>query len=147
MFKHPFNNSTSNKDSLQRIQFNLKKQRALTKRVQSFLPSELAEHCIHVTLSCKKKANNITLYTHSSVWASKLLYLRKQILAQASKEFNEPLQSFKVKVISKGKTTLPKPKPLKPSLSTLENMALASTSIENSALKESLLHLINTLKK
>lgn len=142
MFKHPLNNPLSCLESLQRIQLNLKKQRQITKKVQSFLPPELAGHCVHVTLSTSK----ITLYTHSSVWASKLLYLRKQILTQASKEFNEPVQSFKVKVLSTKHTKPLHQAPLKPSSETLKNMALSSSSLNESALKKSLLKLIGTLK-
>ena len=143
MFKHPLNHPLSCLASLQRIQLNLKKQQQITKKVQSFLPIALAKHCIHVTLS----ANKITLYTHSSVWASKLLYLRKQILAQASKEFNEPVHSFKVKVLSTKDTETLHLKPLKPSSNTLKNMALSSSALNDSNLKKSLLKLINTLKK
>lgn len=143
MFTHPLKNQRYNKDVLQRIQANLNKQKVLTKRIKSILPNGLDKHCLHVTLSDKK----LTLYTDSSMWASKFLFLRKSIMSQGALEINQPIQNFKVKVMATEKFKA-RPVPLlKPSSTTLVNMSKGCSSIKDEQLKNSLTRLIATLKK
>lgn len=142
MFTHPLKNQRYNKDALQRIQLNLNKQKVLTQRIKSILPNGLDKHCLHVTLSDKK----LTLYTDSSMWASKFLYLRKTIMSQGAQQINQPIQSFKVKVMATEKFTAPPVPLLKPSSGTLQNMSKGCSSIKDEKLKDSLTRLIATLK-
>ena len=142
MFIHPLKKNANTKDALQRIQLNLDKQKVLTNHIKSLLPSGLADHCLHVTLSDSK----ITLYTDSSMWASKLLYLRKSILAQAAKKLEQPVTNFRVKVLANDYFKSSPSKLLKPSTDTLNNMSEGCSTIKDGQLKDSLSRLIRTLK-
>jgi len=143
MFTHPLKKNTKNKDALHRIQSNLNKQKVLTNQIKSFLPSGPAEHCLHVTLSDDK----ITLYTDSSLWASKLLYLRQSILTQAIVNLGQPINHFKVKVLANDQFKTVPSKLLKPSIDTLKNMSEGCLSIKDEQLKSALSRLIRTLKE
>ena len=142
MFTHPLKNSLHNKNILQRIHVNLDKQGVLNRRIKSFLPADLADHCLHATVSDKK----LTLFTNSSMWASKLLYCRNLILSKAASEISQPITSFKVKVMASDRFKTTPAKLKKPSLKTLDDMAQATSSISDEKLKHSLKLLITTLK-
>jgi len=142
MFKQPFKNKKSSLNGLQHIQQSLHQQRALLRLVQESMAKDLAIHCLHVTAS----KNTITLFTDSSVWASKLLYLRQPILKTLSNYFGERVHTLKVKVLSKHsvKTQL---SPKSPSSNTLKFLAEANNSEQTDKLSTSMNKLIKTLQK
>jgi len=142
MFKQPFKKHLSSSGGLQQIQKNLNAQRKLLDIVKSGLPENLAEHCLHVTT----KAGKITLFTDSSVWASKLLYLRKPILDSLSLSCSTPIKSLKIKVLSKQASK--SQAQLKPvSSSALTFLAQANEVDANDPLKVAMNKLITTLQK
>ncbi|MBL4743629.1 MAG: DUF721 domain-containing protein [Cycloclasticus sp.] len=141
MFKRSskYNNASN---GLQRIQQNLVQQRRLLNIVQSCLSEELATHCLHVTLH----KNKVTLFTNSSIWASKLTYMRPVILKTLSDQFSDTVHALKVKVlINQTATHLKKPKKL--SNKALNILSNSNSSAPNDKLSTSMSKLITTLKK
>ncbi|PCI19323.1 MAG: hypothetical protein COB62_05735 [Piscirickettsiaceae bacterium] len=143
MFKHPITKKTSELDGMKRINLTLKKNQQYLQKVQQQLPKNLANHCIHVVFN----KNKLTLYTDSSIWASKLLYQRIQIIDAISKSFCEPVQSLSVRVVNE-QLKLTIKKPIKPSAQTINNFALSTihTSQKNDVLNTALNKLIKVLK-
>jgi len=143
MFKHPIKNTSQAPEVLQQITHTLRLQKKLTQQVQSILPAELAKHCLHVTSNNK---NIVTLYTDSSVWASKLLYLRRSIMTFLSQQFCDPVKNIKVKVLPQPYKSIPK-KIKKPALSVINNLQSTLSSQEHNKLNDAMYRLIETLKK
>lgn len=142
MFKQPFKNKNSSLSGLQHIRQSLHQQRTLLRLVQDSMAKDLAIHCLHVTAS----KNTITLFTDSSVWASKLLYLRQPILKTLSNYFGERVHTLKVKVLSKH-SIKDQPLPKSPSSNTLKFLAEANDSVQTDKLSTSMNKLIKTLQK
>jgi len=142
MFKQPFKKHLLPSGGLQKIQKKLNAQRKLLDIVKSGLPVNLAAHCLHVTTD----TGNATVYTDSSVWASKLLYLRKTILDTLSLNCSAPIRSLKIKVLSKQVAkTHDQPKPV--SSEALKFLAQANEADTSDPLKVAMNKLISTLKK
>jgi len=142
MFKQPFKKNLLPSGGLQQIQKNLNAQRKLLDIVKNGLPENLAAHCLHVTT----KSGKVTLFTDSSVWASKLLYLRKPIMDTLSLNCSAPIRSLKIKVLSK-QITKSQAK-LKPATSSaLKFLAQANEIDTSDPLKVAMNKLITTLQK
>ncbi|MDF1689064.1 MAG: DciA family protein [Cycloclasticus sp.] len=142
MFKQPFKNKNLPLNGLQHIQQNLNQQRLLLLQVQSALPKDLATHCLHITASKK----NVTLFTDSSVWASKLLYLRQLILKTLSDYSGAPVHTLKIKVLSKQRD-INQSIPKSPSRTALKVLCEANNAELTDNLKISMNKLIKTLQK
>jgi len=141
MFKQPFQKHLLPSSGLQQIQKNLNAQRKLLDIVKNGLPDNLAAHCIHITTNTGKA----TLFTDSSVWASKLLYLRKPIMDSLSLS-GSPIRSLTVKVLSQKLTK--NQAQLKPvSNDALKFLAQANETDDTDSLKVAMNKLITTLKK
>ncbi|ORU89932.1 MAG: hypothetical protein A6F71_02925 [Cycloclasticus sp. symbiont of Poecilosclerida sp. M] len=97
MFKHPINSRSNSLDGLKSIHLNLNSQRQLTKQVKEILSPQLALHCLHAIHTNDK----IVLFTDSSAWASKLLFMRRTILKNLSALTKRPIKNFNVKVLPK----------------------------------------------
>jgi|GEM_PF-551326 len=142
MFKQPFKHSLLPNDGLQHIQKKLITQRKLLHLVKSNLPENLAPHCIHVTES----HNKITLFTDSSVWASKLLYLRQAILKNLSLNHSATVKSLKVTVLSrKGIKEAVKLKPV--SSASIQFLAQANETDQEDTVSAAMNRLVTTLRK
>jgi len=142
MFKQPFKKHQLPTDGLQQIQKNLNAQRKLLETVKSCLADNLAAHCIHVTVNVGKA----TLFTDSSVWASKLLYLRKSILNILSVNHPAVVNSLTIKVLSKPATKdQAKLKPV--SNAALDFLAQANEVNNEDPISVAMNKLITTLKK
>jgi len=142
MFKQPFKNKNLPLNGLQYIQQNLNQQRRLLQVVQACLTTDLAAHCVHITAN----KNNITLFTDSSVWASKLLYLRQTILKALFEHFGERVHTLKIKVLAKH-TVKSDLLPKSPSANALRLLSEANQSKPTDSLSISMSKLIKTLKK
>ncbi|ATI04010.1 MAG: hypothetical protein ACJA2Y_000877 [Cycloclasticus pugetii] len=142
MFKQPFKNNKSSLNGLQHIQQSLHQQKTLLRLVQRSITEDLAAHCLHVTAS----KNTVILFTDSSVWASKLLYLRQPILNALSNYFGERVRTLKVKVLSKHTAKTPL-LPKSPSSHTLKCLTEANDSEQADSLTHSMNKLIKTLQK
>lgn len=142
MFKQPFKNKNLLSNGLQHIQQNLNLQRRLLKLIQSSLNDDLATHCLHISVS----SNKITLFTDSSVWASKLLYQRQVILNALSDYFGERGHTLKVNVLPK-QAFKNRPLPKSPSDNILKVLSEANDFGLTDNLSISMNKLIKTLKK
>ena len=142
MFKQPFKNDHSPLQALQHTQQNLALQRQLLHAVQTCLPDLLASHCLYVIA----KKSSITVFTDSSVWASKILYMRQTILEALSVCLSDHPYTLKVKVMTK-QTQILQQKPKSPSDKTLQMLSDANNFNPKDKLNESILNLISTLKK
>ena len=142
MFKQPFKNKNLPLNGLQYIQQNLNQQRRLLQVVQACLTTDLAAHCVHIIAN----KNNITLFTDSSVWASKLLYLRQTILKALFEHLGERVHNLKVKVVSKHMVKN-KLLPKSPSVNALRLLNEANQSMPTDSLSISMSKLIKTLQK
>ncbi len=142
MFKQPFKNRHLPLTGLQHIQQNLNQQRQLLRHAQSVLPEDLAIHCLHITA----RKNQMTLFTDSSVWASKLLYQRQLILKALSKYLGAPAHTLKVKVLPKQRETN-KALPKLPSKNALKVLSEANHTELTDNLSMSMNKLIKTLQK
>jgi len=142
MFKHPFKNNSSLLGGFQQIQKKLNQQRQLLRLVKASLNDNVASHCLHINADSK----HITLFTDSSIWASKLLYLRPAILQTLSSHFGEPIHTLKVKVLTKQlQPTLTFPKP--PSDAAIKSLSAEKNPQAADKLNVSMNKLIKTLKK
>ncbi|MEW5011034.1 MAG: DciA family protein [Cycloclasticus sp.] len=142
MFKQPFKNNPLSKSGLQQVQKTLSKQGKLLGIVKSSLPKDLASHCLHVITN----QGRVTVFTDSSVWASKLLYLRKVILDELSSHFGTLQKSLKVKVLSK-QVIKAKSRPKSPSNTALSFLAQANDADATDPLGVSMNKLITALQK
>ena len=142
MFKQPFKNRHSPLTGLQDIQQNLSQQRQLLRQAQSVLPEDLAIHCLHIIAG----KNQVTLFTDSSVWASKLLYQRQLILKALSNYLGARTHTLKVKVLPKKRETN-KALPKLPSKNALKVLSEANNTDLTDNLTVSMNKLIKTLKK
>ncbi|ORU92988.1 MAG: hypothetical protein A6F72_05930 [Cycloclasticus sp. symbiont of Poecilosclerida sp. N] len=142
MFKQPFKNDKAALSGLQKIQQTLVQQRVLLRTVQSALADDFARHCLHITST----KNSSILYTDSSVWASKLLYMRQTILKSLSQHFGEPVRTLKIRVLSKQIVRTQK-SPKKPSSNALKSLSVANNAEASDKLSISMNKLISTLKK
>ncbi|ORU94354.1 MAG: hypothetical protein A6F70_08435 [Cycloclasticus sp. symbiont of Bathymodiolus heckerae] len=141
MLKNPFKNNSAPLRGLQHIQQNLNQQRLLLKVVKTSLTKDLASHCLHITSSNKRTI----LFTDSSVWASKLLYMRQTILKALSQHFGEQAHTLKVKVLTK--RILPtQPLPKSPSINIIKDLSMCNIE-STDKLNTSMRKLIQTLKK
>jgi hypothetical protein len=143
MFKHPTNGKSNSPDGLLRIHQNLKTQRQLTQHVKEILSPQLASHCLHIIHA----RNKIVLFTDSSAWASKLLYMRQPIMDHLSSQLDKPTKNFTVKVLSNNPTQAYKNrrKPLKPSTKTITNLLQTTDSHPTESLDIALKKLADTL--
>jgi len=142
MFKHPFKNNSAALAGFQNIQKKLNQQRKLLRLVKASLNDNVASHCLHINSSSK----SITLFTDSSIWASKLLYLRPTILAALSTHFGEQIHTLKIKVLTKQvKPTLTFPKP--PSDTAIKSLSATKDTQTSDKLNISMNKLIKTLKR
>ena len=80
MLKKLFNHRLSSSDALLQIQQRLNLHEKTLKAVKTNLDDQLANHCLHIIVN-KEVA---ILFTDSSIWASKLLYMRTPILQTLS---------------------------------------------------------------
>jgi len=142
MFKQPFKSKPLSKSGLQQVQKTLSKQGKLLGIVKSCLPKDLASHCLHVIAN----QGRITVFTDSSVWASKLLYLRKVILDELSSHLGTPLKALKIKVLSK-QVIKAKSQPKSPSNTALNFLAQANEPDATDSLNVSMNKLITALQK
>ncbi|PHS71803.1 MAG: hypothetical protein COB22_06420 [Cycloclasticus sp.] len=141
MLKHPINKSRLS--GLQNIQQHLLQQHQLLKVVNSALPNNLSEHCLHATYY----KNNLTLYTNSSVWASKLLYMRAPILNAISKSVGDRVTTLHVKVLSKKHSLETYKTPKSPSNKSIQFLCNANKPKHADKLSVAMNKLINTLQK
>jgi len=142
MFKHPFKNNSAALAGFQHIQKKLNQQRRLLRHVKASLDDNVASHCLHINVDNKQ----ITLFTDSSIWASKLLYLRPTILDALSLHFTEQVQTLKVKVLTKQvKPTLAFPKA--PSSRAIESLSAKKNPKLTDKLNVSMNKLIKTLQR
>jgi len=142
MFKHPLGKNKASLSGLQNIQLNLKQQRELLVVVKNCLTDQLAKHCTHLTIN----KSSVTLYTDSSVWASKLLYMRAVIIDAVSNHVSDRIQTLNVKVLN-FQTLQNENKPKLPSSQTLKFLDKANDRSEGDKLSASMSKLIRTLKK
>jgi acid stress-induced BolA-like protein IbaG/YrbA len=142
MFKHPFKNNKKPLNGLQHIQKKLHQQQQILSVVQQSLTKDLAAHCLHISGDNK----NILLFTDSSAWASKLLYMRQTILNTLSKHFGERVHGLKVKVLTQQIPSTEKTLKL-PSSKTLKSLSKANSSQQPDSLNTSMNKLIYVLKK
>ncbi len=142
MFKQPFKNNQMPLNGLQQIQQQLNQQRQLLRVVQTALPDNLATHCLHITYN----KNNLILFTDSSVWASKLLYMRQTILKTMSEHAGERVHALKIKVLSKS-VALNRKTPKAPSNKVLNTLSAANHTEPTDKLSISMSKLIKALKK
>lgn len=142
MFKQPFKNDHSLLQALQHTQQNMALQRQLLHVVQTCLPDHLASHCLYVVA----KKSSITVFTDTSVWASKILYMRQSIMHALSLHNCDRPLTLKVKVMTKQIPAL-QHKPKSPSYKTLQMLSDANGFKPKDKLNESILNLISTLKK
>ena len=124
------------------IQQSLNHQHRLLETIIACLPSNLSGHCLHA-ISNKKK---VVLYTDSSVWASKLLYMRTHILKSLAENSDAPIKTLKVKVLSKPASKT-KSSLKQPSIKTVRLLNKANTFKQSDKLSESMNRLITALKK
>ena len=142
MFKQPFKHNLLPNDGLQHIQKKLIAQRKLLHIVKTHLPENLAPHCLHVTES----QNKVTVFTDSSVWASKLLYLRQAILKNLSLNYSANVKSLKITVLSrKGIKEAAKPKPV--SSAAIQFLAQANATDQEDTVSAAMNRLVTTLRK
>ncbi|MDX2426963.1 MAG: DciA family protein [Cycloclasticus sp.] len=142
MLKQPFKNNHSSLQVLQQTQQNLARQRQLLQAVQTSLPDNLALHCLYAVA----KKNSVTVFTDSSVWASKILYMRRTILDALSKQICDQPITLNVKVMTQ-QAPARQHRPKSPSHKTLQILSDANTLKPKDSLNESLINLFNTLKK
>ncbi|MEO1888838.1 MAG: DciA family protein [Cycloclasticus sp.] len=142
MFKQAFKNNQVPLNGLQQIRKQLNQQEQLLRVIQSALPDNLATHCLHTTYS----KNNVILFTDSSVWASKLLYMRQAILNALSQHVGERVHALKVNILSKHVTRHQKA-PKTPSNKTISFLSEANNIESSDKLSISMNKLIKTLKK
>ena len=141
MFKRLLDNKVP-LTGLQHIQQTLNYQHELLQVVKLHVADGLADHCLHIATT----NNSIVLYTDSSVWASKLLYLRIPILDALSKQVAGRIQTLTIRVLPKHQSeslSLPK----LPSSETIQNLASGNTIHTKEKLGASFSKLIDTLIK
>ncbi|MBV1951976.1 MAG: DUF721 domain-containing protein [Cycloclasticus sp.] len=142
MFKRPFKHNIARLSGLQHIQQALSVQQKLLQVVQESLNAGLAQHCLHVTVRSKKA----TLSTDSSIWASKLLYMRSIILAALSEHLGDEVRILTVKV-RPSQTTKQLKLPNTPSRATLNVLSNANPADSSDSLSLAMNKLIRALSK
>lgn len=142
MFKRPFSKNKTSLSGFRAIQTNLNRQKKLLHVAKSCLSEDLAQHCSHLTF----KKNSITIYTDSSVWASKLLYMRPAIIDALSKHISDRIQTLNVKLLN-NQTLHNESSPKSPSSQTIQHLAEANLIDNRDKLSTSMSKLINVLKK
>ncbi len=142
MFKRPFKHNIARLGSLQHIQQALSAQQKLLQVVKETLDAGLAQHCLHVTV----RSNKATLSTDSSIWASKLLYMRLIILAALSEHLGDEVRILTVKV-RPSQTTKQLKLPNTPSRTTLNVLSSANPADSADSLSLAMNKLIKALGK
>jgi len=142
MLKKLFKHSHSNSDGLLQIQQRLNQQGQTLKAVKTSLDDQLANHCVHIVVN----NGTATLFTDSSIWASKLLYMRSPILQTLSDHTGGRITSLKVKVLSHEVANHNKT-PQNPSSKTLNDLSSENITPSTDKLSASMKKLIHTLKK
>lgn len=142
MFKHPLGKNKASLSGLQNIQLNLKQQRELLVVVKNCLTEQLAKHCSHLIIN----KSRVILYTDSSVWASKLLYMRAVIIEAISNHVSDRIQTLSVKVLHL-QTLQNENKPKLPSSQTLKYLNEANNNSAGDKLSASMSKLIKALKR
>lgn len=141
MLKKLSNHSHSSSDALLHIQQRLNLHKQTLNAVKANLDDQLATHCVHIIV------NNETaiLFADSSIWASKLLYMRTPILQTLSDYTGGRISSLKVKVLTYNPAEHKKT-PQNPSIKTLNALSSANTS-SSDKLSISMRKLIHILKR
>lgn len=142
MLKKIFNYSLSSSDALTQIQQHLNLQKKTLNAVKTNLDDQLASHCLHIIVN-KEVA---ILFTDSSIWASKLLYMRAPILQSISDYTTSPISSLKIKVLTYN-PSIQKKSPQTPSNQTLNVLTSANNTSSSDKLSTSMKKLIHILKK
>lgn len=142
MLKHPFKNKKVLLKGFQNIQKKLTQQRLLLRVVRSSLDDNIASHCLHISANSK----HIILFTDSSIWASKLLYMRPCILKALSSHFDEQVHTLKIKVLTKKISSIPI-LPKVPSDKAIKSLSTIDNNEATDKLNVSINKLIKTLKK
>ena len=142
MFKQPFKNNHSSLQVLQQTQQNLARQRQLLQAIRTSLPDNLASHCLYAVAN----KNSVSIFTDSSVWASKLLYMRRTIIDAVIEQACDRPITLKVKVMTQ-QARARQHRPKSPSHKTLQMLSDANNLKLKDSLNESLINLFNTLKK
>jgi len=119
-----------------------KKLSLLTKQFRRLLATNIAEH-IHVS---GVRGNTLILTTSSAAWATRIKLQSKELAQLASQEIKEFqwVTQIQIKIIPIAETP-PNPKPLERNISgkAAKDLRAMAKSIENDALKSSLLRLAN----
>ncbi|MBQ0725051.1 MAG: DUF721 domain-containing protein [Cycloclasticus sp.] len=142
MLKKLFNHRLSSSDALLQIQQRLNLHDKTLKAVKTNLDDQLANHCLHIIVN-KEVA---ILFTDSSIWASKLLYMRAPILQTLSDYTGSRIASLKVKVLTYNPTDHKKA-PQTPSSKTLSALSSTNNTSSNDKLSTSMKKLIHVLKR
>lgn len=142
MFKQPFKNKQMPLNGLQEIKQQLILQKKLLQAIQESLTANLSEHCLHATYHNKKAI----IFTDSSVWASKLLFMRQRILKAFSQHVGEQVHGLRVKVLNPSNTRQQIP-PKLPSSNVINHLVEANHLEPADKLSVSMNKLIKTLQK
>jgi len=142
MFKRPFKHNIARLSGLQHIQQALSAQQKLLQIVKEPLDASLAQHCLHVTVRSKKAI----LSTDSSIWASKLLYMRSIILAALSAHLGDEVLALTIKV-RPSQISKQLKQPNVPSRDTLNVLSKANPADSTDSLSLAMNKLIKALRK
>ena len=120
------------------------KHKEITKKIRSFLPTELAEHCEFGSI----KGSSMIIFADSAAWATRLQFHSSGLLRYLNQEYKYSLASIKFKIVPpRGKRKKPKPEPFHIDKENISNIRQLSTSVNNKDLGDALARLANVVEK
>ena len=119
------------------------KHKEITKKIRSFLPAELAEHCEFGSI----KGSSMIIFADSSAWATRLQFHTSGLLRYINQEYKYSLASIKLKIAPpRGKRKKPKPEPFHIDKENIRSIRQLSSSVENKDLGCALERLANAVE-
>ncbi len=107
----------------------------ITKKIQSYLPADFAEHCEFGSI----RGSSIILFADSAVWATRLRFHSSDLLRYINSEYKYSLSSIKFKIMPvRGKRKKPKPQPFHMDSSNIKSIRQLASAIKHEGLSDSL---------
>ncbi len=116
----------------------------ITKKIQSYLPADFAEHCEFGSI----RGSSIILFADSAAWATRLRFHSSDLLRYINNEYKYSLSSIKFKVMPlRGKRKKPKPKPFHIDRSNIESIRQLASTVKHQGLSDALVRLAAITEK
>lgn len=116
----------------------------ITKKIQSYLPTDFAEHCEFGSI----RGSSIILFADSAAWATRLRFHSSDLLRYINNEYKYSLSSIKFKVMPlRGKRKKPKPKPFHIDSSNIDSIRQLSSTVKHQGLSDALVRLAAITEK